>query len=80
MQRNNYQIDKEPLLNLPLINPSNKEIERQIKTLVDEIIYLKQTYGCSADTSALETQIDQLVYKLYGLTEKEIEIIEKNVS
>jgi hypothetical protein len=46
--------------------------------LVDKIIYLKQTHGCSADTSALETQIDQLVYKLYDLTPEEIEIIEKN--
>ena len=25
----------------------------------------------------LEKQIDQLVYKLYGLTEEEIEIVEK---
>ncbi len=80
MQGNNYQIDKEPLLSLPLINLSNKEIKRQIKTLMDEIIYLKQTYGYSADTTTLETQIDQLVYKLYDLTPKEIEIIKKNVS
>ena len=41
-----------------------------------EWFYLKQTHGCSADTSALETQIDQLVYKLYGLSNEEIEIIE----
>lgn len=26
----------------------------------------------SADTSALEAEIDQMIYKLYGLTEKEI--------
>jgi len=29
-----------------------------------------------ADTSALEAEIDQLVYKLYGLTEEEIAIVE----
>ncbi len=28
------------------------------------------------DTSALEREIDELVYKLYGLTEEEIQIIE----
>jgi hypothetical protein len=30
----------------------------------------------SVDTTALENQIDQLVYKLYELTEEEIKIIE----
>jgi hypothetical protein len=33
--------------------------------------------GCSnADTSAHERQIDERVYKLYGLTEDEIAIVE----
>ncbi len=31
-----------------------------------------------ADTTELETQIDQLVYKLYNLTEEEINIIENS--
>ncbi len=31
--------------------------------------------GCS-DTSALEREIDQMVYKLYGLTDEEIAIVE----
>lgn len=29
----------------------------------------------SADVSALESEIDQMVYKLYGLTEEEIKIV-----
>jgi len=29
-----------------------------------------------ADTSALEGEIDQLVYQLYGLTEDEVKIVE----
>ena len=29
-----------------------------------------------ADTSALEQEIDQMVYELYGLTEEEITIVE----
>jgi hypothetical protein len=32
----------------------------------------------SADTSSLESEIDQLVYQLYGLTEEEIAIVEKS--
>ncbi len=32
--------------------------------------------GVVADTSALEHQIDEMIYKLYGLTEDEIEIVE----
>lgn len=32
--------------------------------------------GCTADTSELEKQIDQLVYKLYDLTPEEIKLIE----
>ena len=30
----------------------------------------------NSDTSTLESQIDQLVYDLYGLTDKEIAIVE----
>ncbi|MDR9410622.1 MAG: hypothetical protein RI573_17390, partial [Balneolaceae bacterium] len=32
-----------------------------------------------ADTSDLEAEIDQLVYKLYGLTDEEITIVEESV-
>jgi len=31
---------------------------------------------CRAGTTALEGEIDQLVYKLYGLSEEEIAIVE----
>ena len=33
----------------------------------------------SADTSALETEIDRMVYDLYGLTEEEVRIVEDSV-
>ncbi len=32
----------------------------------------------SADTSAWEREIDQLVYRLYGLTPEEIKIVEES--
>ncbi len=74
MQGNNYQIDKEPLLELPLIKPDDNS-QHEISDFVSKIIYTKKQ-NPSADTIALEAQIDQLVYQLYGLTEEEIGIIE----
>lgn len=45
-------------------------------TLVDQIITAKQK-DPNADTSALERQIDEMVYKLYNLTTEEIEIVQR---
>ena len=44
-------------------------------TLVDQILSLKES-DPQADTSALEDEIDRMVYELYGLTEEEIQIME----
>lgn len=46
-----------------------------IATLVDRIQSAKKA-DPAADTSALEAEIDQLVYKLYGLTDEEIAVVE----
>ena len=74
MQGSNYQVDKEPLLNIPLVKP-NKQGEKEIITLVDQIMELKKQ---GKDTSDLEAQIDQMVYDLYELTEEEREIVESS--
>jgi len=37
-----------------------------------------QWYSIRKEIERLESQIDQEVYKLYGLTQKEIEIVEKS--
>ena len=55
--------------------PKNQPIANQIITLVDQILSAKKQ-NPEADTSQLKKQIDQLVYKLYDLTEEEIKIIE----
>lgn len=55
----------------------NLTIEKQkpLISLVNKILDIKsQNY--SESTQTLETQIDQMVYELYGLTHEEIEIIE----
>ena len=46
-----------------------------ITVLVEKIISAKKT-DLIADTSAIESEIDRLVYELYGLTEEEIRIVE----
>ena len=47
----------------------------QIEKLVSEILEIKNQ-NPAADTTALEKEIDRLVYELYGLTEEEIGIVE----
>ena len=52
-----------------------KEQQQPIIALVDQILAAKKA-DPNADTSASESEIDQLVYKLYGLTDDEIAIVE----
>ncbi|MBR8637004.1 type IIG restriction enzyme/methyltransferase [Campylobacter coli] len=77
MQGNNYQIDKEPLLNIPIVdtNSKNKKLADELINLVDEILKAKEQ-DKNANTQELENKINSLVYKLYNLTEDEIKIIE----
>jgi len=58
---------------LPAFVESN--FETNISDLVKTVIHNKRLNEKS-DTSNLETQIDQLVYQLYDLTEEEIKIVE----
>ncbi|MEI6444358.1 MAG: Eco57I restriction-modification methylase domain-containing protein [Nostocales cyanobacterium ELA583] len=59
---------------IPIAQP--EEIFKQrIGKLVDKILTAKKS-DPNADTTALETEIDQLVYQLYELTAEEIKIIE----
>lgn len=51
---------------------------KQIENLVETIIETKQATP-SVSTDDLEHEIDKLVYGLYGLTDEEIEIIEKSI-
>jgi hypothetical protein len=60
------------ILPIPNYNPT---IFKTVEALIKQILDLKQADN-SADTKDLENQIDQLVYQLYELTEKEIKIIE----
>lgn len=51
------------------------EKQSEIINLVDCVLAAKRA-DRAVDTSALEAEIDRLVYELYGLTEEEIRIVE----
>ena len=74
MQGNNYQIDKEPLLNIP-IPVVTEGLQKLIINLVDQILNAKNA-NPQVNTTVLEREIDQLIYKLYDLTPEEIKIVE----
>ena len=73
MQGENYQVDKEPLMGIPL--PQTSYMQQNMIELVETIISIKKQ-DKNSDTTVLEHEIDQLVYKLYGLTDEEIAIVE----
>jgi len=60
---------------IPVIDSSNQITVSQIESLVDKILAAKKT-NHTADVTALEKEIDKLVYQLYKLEPEEIEIIE----
>ena len=57
------------------IPTASKERQQEIISLVDKILEAKKT-DATTDTTELEKQIDQKVYKLYGLNPGEINIVE----
>ncbi len=66
------ELEKVPI---PTINSKNQSLVDEIINLVNQILALK-TENSSADISKLEKDIDNLIYKLYNLTPKEIKIIQ----
>jgi type I restriction-modification system DNA methylase subunit len=105
MQGNNFQIDKTPLENLPLINPST-EIQEKISHLVQSIIFnkqksfdylellekakkennfdreillIKEAEFIHAELTSNESEINNIIYRLYDLTDEEIAIVENSI-
>ncbi|MDS9396462.1 Eco57I restriction-modification methylase domain-containing protein [Aphanizomenon flos-aquae NRERC-008] len=60
---------------IPIPKDMNLDIQNLLCELVAQILSAKKS-NPKADTTALETKIDQLVYQLYNLTPEEIKIIE----
>ena len=89
MQGANYQIDKEPLLNIPIVKNSSKQEKAQhdrMVQLVEQMLSVQKKLHTATspsekaiyqkDADGLDKKIDALVYELYGLTEEEIRIVE----
>ena len=70
-------LSKTYLSQIPLALP-DEESEKIILMIVDKILSLKKQ-NSEKDTTGLEKEVDQLVYRLYDLTEEEIAIVENGV-
>jgi len=87
IQGNNLQIDKEPLINIPIKIPEkNSELEKSILNKVDEIINLVKRMNTSNNSDSIKEitkerierekeNLDTLIYRLYGLNESQISYI-----
>ena len=69
-----FDLNGDQLKSIPLPEISSSQ-QRPIIALVDEILAAKEK-DPQADTSKLEREIDELVYKLYGLTAEEVKVVE----
>lgn len=91
MQGSNFQIDKEPLMNIPLIK-SQEKTEQEIASFVDKMMRLtkelheldsvldKEEYmEKQKEIRKIDDKLDEKVYTIYGLSEKEIKIIEDSL-
>ncbi|MDR0328808.1 MAG: hypothetical protein LBI05_10980, partial [Planctomycetaceae bacterium] len=85
MQGLQYQVDKEPLLNIPLVDTEDKAIKKKIISFVDDLLQLYprlesalfiERTNIESRIKYLESEINKLVYTLYGLTPEEIAIVE----
>ena len=65
-----------PIRSIDFAVAAQREQHDAIVSLVERILTAKQA-SPATDTSALEREIDQQVYALYGLTPEEIKIVEE---
>jgi hypothetical protein len=73
-----FTLKHETIAAFPLVEPPEKS-QKPIIALVDEILAAKKR-DAGADVSALEREIDELVYALYGLTPEEIKLVEERAN
>ena len=86
MQGSNYQIDKEPLLNIPICNTDNEQLKNKLINFVNEIIECNQRLineknpdsinRIKNDIADIDSFIDKTVYSIYNISEEEKNIIE----
>jgi hypothetical protein len=74
LRGNTFRYKKAFLQQLPIMK-TDAEMQQKLEGLVEQIQQAKAA-NPAANTAALEAEIDQLVYQLYGLTTEEIAIVE----
>ncbi len=72
--QNGYQLIWKYFGQIP-IAPATGDEKNKITKIINEILLIKK-HNSQADTAALENEINELIYNLYGLTADEIKIIE----
>jgi hypothetical protein len=85
----NIPMSKIPIHKIGFSNPTEKAQHDKLVALVDNMLELQKKYhGARMERDKelyerqikiVDAQIDRLVYDLYGLTEVEIEIVEKSL-
>ena len=73
---NMLELYQKPLSETPIFQ-APKNLQNRVVKMVDKIISQKQN---NEDTTALELEIDNLVYKLYELTYEEVKVIDPKFS
>jgi methylase of polypeptide subunit release factors len=73
---NRQYIEPLPIRPINFTDPADRAEYDALVALVDRILKAKRADG-AADTAALEREIDERVYRLYGLTADEIKIVEE---
>ena len=86
MQGSQFQIDKEPLLEIPIYVPKDKSEINKIVNQVDKVIEVRTAHANSKTESdksfyekqilSLESNIDELIFQYYNITEPEQLVIE----
>lgn len=86
MQGSNYQVDKEPLLNIPICNTDNEQLKNKLINFVNEMIECNQRLineknpdsinRIKNDIADIDSFIDKTVYSIYNISEEERNIIE----
>jgi adenine-specific DNA-methyltransferase len=81
MQGSQFQVDKEPLLEIPIYVPTDKQEIDKVAKEVDKVIALKETLSKAKTEGdktfyqnqiiSIESSIDELVFDLYGINENE---------
>ncbi len=89
MQGSIFQIDKEPLLQIPIHQTNNSAIENKLIALVEQMLIAKaqqQQAIIERDKNYIiekcmniDVQINKLVYDVYALTVEEIQIVESAI-